>query len=41
TAQAQGELLQHGDLNQQFSDLETQNQVQSDLAALKAQMGKS
>lgn len=41
TAQAQGELLQHGDLNQQLSDLETQNQVQSDLAALKAQMGKS
>ncbi len=41
TAQAQGQLLQHADLNQQFSDLETQGQVQSDLAALKAQYGKS
>lgn len=41
TAQAQGELLQGNNLNQQFSDLETQNQVQSDLAALKAQMGKN
>lgn len=40
TAQAQGELINHGDLNQQFDDLETQNQVQGDLAALKAQMGQ-
>ncbi len=40
TAQAQGELLQGNNLDQQFTDLETHTQVQSDLAALKAQMGK-
>lgn len=39
-AEAEGELLQQGNLESQFSDLETQNQVQSDLAALKAKMGR-
>ncbi len=39
-AQAEGQLQSGNDLDAQFRDLETQGEVQNDLAALKAKLGK-